>query len=301
MRFSIFESFLSLDQYENVICMDADMLPRGSLKEMLSEGNFVATIDGEFKVGNQFLAPVLGYDMEREAFCSAIIKMNDKIPYKEIYEWCYKAAVKYAPYMKNGDQAILNLMVQEFEIVPELISRDKWQCKPDNVRAMTANVVHFGTDKKVWNDDLLCSAYPDWYVAYLFWLKLGGDEKNDFIAKPQNIHCLLNDTREFLFPFELIKKNSKIVIYGYGNMGKQYVRQIRKSHWCSIEMIIDRAYLDLKEEEEEIFPLTALNASMKFDYIVISIAKKEVIEEVERQLFEMGIEKDKIISEKSRM
>ncbi|MDR1246033.1 MAG: FkbM family methyltransferase [Clostridiales Family XIII bacterium] len=44
----------------------------------------------------------------------------------------------------------------------------------------------------------------------------------------------------YLFPFEKIKKGSRIVLYGGGLVGREYIRQIREKDYCEILYIVDR-------------------------------------------------------------
>lgn len=202
MRFCHYEAFKLLDEYRNVVWIDADMSVQADLSGILEYGPFGITLDTPWKVGNQFIAPIEGFDMEKDAYCSGIMMLNEALPYREIYQWLFAKTKVYAPRMKNGDQAIINLMIQQFRLSPVVMPLEEYQCIYTKKEGISARVVHFGTDKKVWNDNNILNCYPEWYRVYKEWVALGGSpcesmEKLD----PASIHyCyrILNENNQKL-------------------------------------------------------------------------------------------------------
>ena len=78
--------------------------------------------------------------------------------------------------MKNIDQVTINLMLQEFGILPSIMPLEKYQCMPWKKASLTAKIVHFGTPNKVWCDPKLCREFSEWYRNHLVWLELGGSD-----------------------------------------------------------------------------------------------------------------------------
>ncbi len=174
MRFCHFEAFRLLDEYENVVWIDADMSIQADLADILQYAPFGMTLDTPWKTGDQFIEPIEGFDMEKDAYCSGIMMLNATIPYKQIYEWLYQKTKECAPFMKNGDQAIINLMIQEFKLEPRAMPLETYQCICWKKEAIDAKVVHFGTVRKVWNDNVILSCFPEWYRTHKCWLECGG-------------------------------------------------------------------------------------------------------------------------------
>ena len=52
----------------------------------------------------------------------------------------------------------------------------------------------------------------------------------------------------YLFPFESVPSNSDIIIYGYGDCGKQYRRQIEKTGFAQIKYIVDAKFESVKDD-----------------------------------------------------
>ncbi len=99
----------------------------------------------------------------------------------------------------------------------------------------------------------------------------------------------------YLFPYDKIKKGSRIVIYGGGKVGKSYVSQLRKIEYCNILSWVDKNWSILHAENKEIEPVSAIN-SLKFDYVVIAIKNKKIVEQVFETLQNTGVTKEKIVN-----
>lgn len=84
-----------------------------------------------------------------------------------------------------------------------------------------------------------------------------------------------------LFPFEQVPYNSRIVIYGAGRVGRDYIRQINRSGYCKIVATIDK-----EGDGEEILPVTCIK-DIVFDYIVLATCNEEYISEMKKKLEEI--------------
>lgn len=78
-----------------------------------------------------------------------------------------------------------------------------------------------------------------------------------------------------LFPFDKVPKDSKVVIYGYGAVGKDYVRQIQAGQYCNIAAVVDGNFKNMEGiyNPEDIY-------KFDFDYILPAMldiaAQKEI-------------------------
>lgn len=108
--------------------------------------------------------------------------------------------------------------------------------------------------------------------------------------KIENEICIMSG--KYLFPFELIDKNSLIVLYGAGEVGKTYYKQIDFSHYCKIAMWCDKSCSHYKNINIK-HPKDIKTA--RFDKIVIAVNAKKVAREIEQELQELGVDKKYII------
>ncbi len=105
-----------------------------------------------------------------------------------------------------------------------------------------------------------------------------------------------------LFPFEKIKVNSRIIIYGLGMVGKQYWLQLNKSRYCEVVLWVDRAWdrlrnsiIDIKPVEE-IFNLN----EREYDYLVVAIENEQLSITIKNELIDRGVPEEKIICSPNR-
>lgn len=97
----------------------------------------------------------------------------------------------------------------------------------------------------------------------------------------------------YLFPFEKIRQGTDVVIYGNGNVGKSYLKQIKMTKYCNIVAVVDK-----RGGEGVLEPRECKN--LRYDYIVVAIANENVMQEIRVLLCELDVDKDKIICELGR-
>jgi hypothetical protein len=101
----------------------------------------------------------------------------------------------------------------------------------------------------------------------------------------------------YLFPFELVEKNSRIIIYGAGKIGKQFVNQINKSKYCELVCVVDQA---ISKEADGLFRNPEAILKLEYDCIVISVANQKATEQICEQLRAFGVDEQKIVIAKER-
>lgn len=78
------------------------------------------------------------------------------------------------------------------------------------------------------------------------------------------------DGYTFLFPYEKIKPKSNILIYGAGNTGIEYLKQMLITNYCSVIGIVDRNADNIPGMVVPVFKIEDVN-NLKFDYVVIAM------------------------------
>ncbi len=113
----------------------------------------------------------------------------------------------------------------------------------------------------------------------------------------ENIGMGKRSYNRFLFPFGLVKPESRIVLYGAGNVGVQYFRQITISNYCNILGWIDKNSEACSNKGIPAWPPDKLyKLQGTYDYLVIAICDKELALEIIRNLKEKyGVEADRIV------
>ena len=105
----------------------------------------------------------------------------------------------------------------------------------------------------------------------------------------------------YLFPFERIKKDSKIAIYGAGKAGQDYYNQIKTSNFCEVLFIADKNYVSISRTDLPIVSVEEMISRQdEFDNLVISVTNEIVVMDIIQTLLLQGIKKEKIISSLNR-
>lgn len=97
----------------------------------------------------------------------------------------------------------------------------------------------------------------------------------------------------FMFPYFLVKKGSRIILYGDGKVGKEFYMQLHQNEYCFVEAWVDKAF-DYYETAEPFDKVENIKKH-QFDYVVIALADMALADQVREDLINLGIDQDKII------
>ena len=98
----------------------------------------------------------------------------------------------------------------------------------------------------------------------------------------------------YLFPFEKIPQGSRIVIYGAGDVGQEYLQQMRITGYCEVVAFIDRAYDKYPPMIVPVYPVEKVSV-LSFDYVLLAFKMGTHVRAVTKVLLAYGIEAEKII------
>ena len=102
----------------------------------------------------------------------------------------------------------------------------------------------------------------------------------------------------YLFPFEKIPKGSKILIYGAGDVGQEYMQQILMTNYADLMGFIDRSYDKYPKMIVPIYAPSCLS-DLEYDYIVLAFKTANVANDVIK-IISNDIPKNKIIYQEPR-
>lgn len=97
--------------------------------------------------------------------------------------------------------------------------------------------------------------------------------------------------QDMIFPFDKVKKNEKIILYGAGNGGNLFLKQLKMLDYCSVVLWVDKNYMNLGSEISSPEKIK----SVEFDKVVIAIANENIKQSVREFLIKAGISNEKII------
>ena len=108
----------------------------------------------------------------------------------------------------------------------------------------------------------------------------------NFAKKKYGMHTYLENE---IFPFDRVNKGEKIVLYGAGNVGRLYMKQLSKLDYCDVVLWVDR----YAKGEGIFYPDEIIK--VKYDKIVIAILDHCIRKEIIEQLLQKGINNTKIV------
>ncbi|GEM_PF-6745631 len=181
MRFSPalyarFESFGLLEKYERVLCLDSDILVEKELLLIfdLMKDNIGLVPDTLPHIGRNFRQPFGNYDFSQPCYNAGIIVLKkSKLPLagSELKTWAYQQLAQQADNCLLGDQGIINVALQHFNLKVSTLS-DKWNLPASSSRAKLkrAYIIHSTGHRKFW----AYYYFHDFYTYYRKWRMQGG-------------------------------------------------------------------------------------------------------------------------------
>lgn len=102
-------------------------------------------------------------------------------------------------------------------------------------------------------------------------------------------YSISDEKKNYLFPFDKVNNNERIVIYGAGVVGTQYMEQNNKLNYCQIILWVDK--YSKKSGVSSIDDI--MNCS--FDKVIIAIEDCQTKEKIKKELLQLGISDKSII------
>ena len=104
--------------------------------------------------------------------------------------------------------------------------------------------------------------------------------------------------RMYEFPFESVRRDSNIIIYGAGLVGQTYLRQVSLTQYCTIVSVIDRNFARYENLAYRVSPISAV-CLLDYDAIVIANDSPTIADEIKHMLIdEYNIAPEKLIYER---
>ncbi|SFL03599.1 hypothetical protein SAMN05216390_108111 [Lachnospiraceae bacterium KH1T2] len=99
----------------------------------------------------------------------------------------------------------------------------------------------------------------------------------------------------FIFPFAMVEKGKKIIIYGAGNIGKELYSQMIITEYCKVVHWVDSNAAFYQEKGLDVEDIHVIDDTV-YDYIIIAIGRKDVADSVIKTLIDnYHVDKSKII------
>lgn len=84
----------------------------------------------------------------------------------------------------------------------------------------------------------------------------------------------------FIFPFHMVTKNSRIILYGAGTIGTVFFKQIKATRYVDIILWVDMNYKVYREQRYPVVSVEEISNVDNINYIVIANNKVDTIKEI---------------------
>lgn len=103
----------------------------------------------------------------------------------------------------------------------------------------------------------------------------------------------------YLFPFGEVKPNARVIIYGAGKVGLDFMRQITRSNYAQLLCMVEKDYQMIQGISDVAVPVVSREGLLQFtdnyDIILIAVLNQKISLEVKQELCGRGIPESKII------
>lgn len=182
MSFSRYECFKLLNKYRQVLYLDVDILIQKAISGLFKLGRPIGLLYPDKTTLKQSAKEEINnYDLNKPSYGTGTILFNDSSN-RDFTNWCYKKTVELAEFLVFPDQAIINFLLQEFNLPFDIIG-EEYVYNPQGEDPDKAIMLHAYGEKKFWNG--LYSS--EWNDNNQIWIQLGGlpyDKNWDYLNRP---------------------------------------------------------------------------------------------------------------------
>lgn len=101
----------------------------------------------------------------------------------------------------------------------------------------------------------------------------------------------------YVFPFNKVKQNDVIVIWGMGEVGHHYLKQIEKTKYCKVLFAVDKKPVVERIGDVNVYTTDKIKSCSHEIKIVIANGNTEIVKEIKKQLSEWNIQAERVIWE----
>lgn len=104
----------------------------------------------------------------------------------------------------------------------------------------------------------------------------------------------MQNGKRWVFPDNFLPKESRVILYGFGDVGSDWYEDMRRADDVDLVMVVDRNYKNMKESTVRVYPVEAVK-SAEYDYILIAVNDREAADAARDSLVGMGVLPDRIL------
>lgn len=155
----------------------------------------------------------------------------------------------------------------------------------------TDNITYFQYVKSTYNQlrERICSFYKNDQILLNLERYISLDIINGF-NKFLPVKC-----EGYLFPYELIEKGEKVILYGAGSVGCSFYKQLMRNHYCDVMLWVDQNNEHIDVKYAKIYSPDKISTAEDFDHVVICVDNENIADEIKITLRKMNIPIEKFV------
>lgn len=213
--------------------------------------------------------------------CQVLSAIQEQLIKARIYDGVWKSFANF-----SAEQLLWNLDVLEGEAFHSLFKEIK-------VRSLQLyDIIRLGKEEFLREDlyDKTKRLQEGGEREYLFCLLT---EKRRAISDlGRTIYRIQKKKWVFLDP--KVPKGSRIVLYGAGDIGRDYYAQFESTGEYALAAWVDRNYEMLARKGQKVTPPERI-ADLEYDFIVIAVMNRDAADDIRNLLIEKGVGEEKIV------
>ena len=103
-----------------------------------------------------------------------------------------------------------------------------------------------------------------------------------------------DDAYRYLFPFEQVLRGSRVLIYGAGLLGQEYLRQAKITHYCDVIGFVDKAKERYRAMPVPVYASDEIEG-LNFDLVVVALRTDNYLAEIKEILNKAGVNDERIV------
>ena len=175
--------------------------------------------------------------------------------------------------------------IKGFDIEPWGVYAEEYLKAQNNIKIM-----HFSGGEKPWE-------YPEFNGSEYFWKY--ARQSNFYEELLRKIHPLERQNEYYFdglsFPYEMVKRNSEVVLYGAGFVGSILKKQNDIKKYCKITLWVDKKYNQIQKDKDLNVYSPDEISQKRYDYVVIAVEKKKIAMQIKAELRKLGVPEEKIV------
>lgn len=300
-----------LQQYDKILYLDCDLVVNSNIAELYQidiSGHILgAAHDAYSKAAIEHIEEALQIPYE-SAFNAGVLLINtDKFRQEKVKERCFELLnedwdSKDRKYIYM-DQDVLNIVcngqVRFFPMEWDF----QWGCMkygdPEPIGAFAEEyqraaknykIMHFSGSEKPWEYPELCGAQVYWqYARQSYFYEEILRRVSHWEAYKKYLFQRMS------FPFQKVKANSDIILYGAGLVGRTLKQQIDATGYCNILLWADKNYEEIQNTRYLYVSSPSKIQDTEYDYLVIAVKEEDMADTIKRELIASGVPEEKMV------